>query len=52
MSSQIIPLKGRSDSRPQPNSGHRDYSHLSCGVEQTQLGLRAGGSRQASDRAG
>jgi hypothetical protein len=23
----------------QPNSGHRDYSHLSCGVAETQLGL-------------
>jgi hypothetical protein len=29
----------------QPNSGHRDYSHLSCGVEQTQLRAAA---RQAS----
>src|SRR5258708_10247281 len=35
----------------QPNSGHRDYSRLSCGIEETQLGPRAAGSRQASDRA-
>jgi hypothetical protein len=23
-----------------PNTSHRDYSRLSCGVENTQLGLR------------
>ena len=37
--------------RIQPNSGHGDYSRLSCGIEETQLGPRAAGSRQASDRA-
>jgi hypothetical protein len=38
MSSQIIPLKGRTDLREsQANSGHRDYSLLSCGVGQMQL---------------
>src|SRR5262249_21530082 len=26
----------------QPNSGHRDYSRLSCGVEDTQLGPACG----------
>jgi len=31
----------------QPNSGHRDYSRLSCGVEDMQLGLRAPGQEQA-----
>ena len=29
-----------------PNSGHRDYSRLSCGIEETQLGPRAAGSPQ------
>jgi len=28
----------------QPNSGHRDYSRLSCGVAETQLGLVPGHS--------
>jgi hypothetical protein len=27
----------------QPNSGDRDYSRLSCGIGDTQLGFRAGG---------
>jgi hypothetical protein len=35
MSSQNIPLKGRGI---QPNSGPRDYSRLSCGVGEMQLG--------------
>src|SRR5947209_20179965 len=35
----------------EPQSGHRGYSRLSCGIEETQLGPRAAGSRQASDRA-
>jgi hypothetical protein len=30
----------------QPNSGHRDYSRLSCGAGETQLGLMSG-SQQA-----
>src|SRR5437660_10280536 len=28
----------------EPNSGHRDYSRLSCGVAETQLGLVPGHS--------
>jgi hypothetical protein len=41
-SSQIISLKGRTDLRGiQPNSGHGDYSRLSCGVGEAQLGLSA-----------
>src|SRR5258705_7985698 len=34
-----------------PFERSRDYSRLSCGIEETQLGPRAAGSRQASDRA-
>ena len=41
MSSQNIPLKARTDSPIQPNSGHRDNSRLSCGGGDTQLGPRA-----------
>jgi hypothetical protein len=29
-----------------PNSGHRDYSRLSCGVGETQLGRTGGDSQQ------
>jgi len=39
MSSQIIPLKGRTDLRGiQPNSGHGDHSRLSCSAGDKQLG--------------
>src|SRR6516225_1246062 len=39
MSSQIIPLKGRTDLRGiQPNSGPGDHSRLSCSAGDTQLG--------------
>ena len=39
---QNIPLKCRADSPEcSRNSGHRDYSRLSCGVEDTQLGPSA-----------
>jgi hypothetical protein len=42
MSSQNIPLKCRADSPEcSRNSGHRDYSRLSCAVEDTQLGPSA-----------
>jgi hypothetical protein len=35
-------LKGLTDLRGiQPNSGHTDYSRLSCSIEETQLGPRA-----------
>jgi DNA-binding transcriptional LysR family regulator len=43
--------EGRADSRNPAEFWHRDYSPLSCGIEETQLGPRAAGSRQASDRA-
>jgi hypothetical protein len=43
---QNIPLKGRTDFRVQPNSGHRDYSRLSCGVRETQLGPNVGSQRR------
>src|SRR5262245_6192828 len=32
--------------RIQPNSGHRDYSRLSCGVRETQLGPNVGSQRR------
>ena len=38
MSSQIIPLKSRTDFGIQPNFGHGDHSRLSCGAGDTQLG--------------
>src|SRR6516162_1369031 len=39
MSSQIIPLKGRTELLGiQPNSGHGDHSRLSCSAGDTQLG--------------
>jgi len=42
MSWQIIPLKDRADVRGvQPNSGQRDYSRLSCGVEIRSSASRA-----------
>src|SRR6516164_5039506 len=41
MSSQNIPLKAAQIPGIQPNSGHRDYSRLRCGVGETQLGPSA-----------
>jgi hypothetical protein len=35
MAPQIIPLKKHRFPGIQPNSGHRDYSRLSCGVADT-----------------
>ena len=52
MSPQIIPLKARTDSPgPSQSSGHRDYSRLSCGAGDTQLGPSAGISADILARA-
>jgi hypothetical protein len=45
MSTQIISLRSHRFAGIQPNSGFGDYSRLSCGVGDTQLGRRPG-SRQ------
>jgi len=45
------PFEGRADSRNPAEFWPQNYSRLSCGIEETQLGPRAAGSRQASDRA-